>query len=123
MLQIAVLRNDTENVKKRLEAQIRDTGKVPYEVIPVSIKMVDDHIEFLRHTATRDENEIIALREALRSYIDKIGIDIPKMKATIHFKNDEKITLEFRKSSTYPRTYAYRTHNSPWIDLGMDPRS
>ncbi len=114
-------RADWKEVKARLESEINGAGKLPLEVIPVSVKMVNGKLEFLRHVAAQNENEVIALREALRSHIDSIGIDIPKMKATIHFKAGEKLSVEFKKSNSYPRTYAYKVRNGEWVDLGKDP--
>jgi DNA invertase Pin-like site-specific DNA recombinase len=114
-------RADWKEVKARLESEIRSARKFPLEVIPVSVKLVNGKLEYLRHVPTKNENEIIALRETLRGYIERIGIDIAKMKATIHFKSGEAIPVEFRKGNSYPRTYAYRMRNGEWIDLGKDP--
>jgi len=114
-------RANWKEVKSRLEKQLRDGGKHFLEVIPVSVTKVDGKLEFMRHVPTRDENEIIALREQLRAFIDRIAINIPKMNATIQYKNGEKTHVEFRKSHSYPRTYAYRKQGGDWIDLGKDP--
>jgi len=114
-------RADWKEVKARLEASIKCAGQLPFEVIPVSVKMVNGKMEFLKHIAAQSENDVIALREALRSHIDRIGIDIPKMTATIHFKSGDKLPVEFRKSNSYPRTYAYRVRDGDWVDLGKDP--
>lgn len=110
-----------KEVKSRLEKQLRDAGKQFLEVIPVSVKEVGGKLEFMRHVPTTDENEIIALREQLRAFIVRITINIPKMSAVIHYKSGEKTSIEFRKSSSYPRTYAYRTKGCDWVDLGKDP--
>ena len=114
-------RADWKEVKARLESSIKCAGQLPLEVIPVSVKMVNGKMEFLRHVAAQSENDVIALREALRSHIERIGIDVPKMKATIHFKTGDKLPVEFRKSNSYPRTYAYRVRDGDWVDLGKDP--
>jgi len=115
-------RADWKEVKARLEAEIKSAGQFPLEVIPLSVKLVNGNLEYLRHVPTKNENEIIALRETLRGYIQRIGIDIPKMKATIHFKSGEQIFVEFRKTNSYPRAYSYRVGNGEWIDIGKDPR-
>lgn len=114
-------RADWKAVKARLEAEIKKAGKPRLEVIPVSVEWVSGKLKFQRHVSTTNENEIITLRETLRGYIERIGIDIPKMKATIYFKTGEKILVEFRKSNSYPRTYAYRVPEGDWVDLGKDP--
>jgi DNA invertase Pin-like site-specific DNA recombinase len=114
-------RADWKEVKAKLEAAIKNSEKFPLDVVPVSAKLIDGKLEFIRHVAVHTENDIIALRETLRSYIDRIGIDIPNMRATIHFKNGESVPVEFKKGNSYPRTYAYRTPKSGWIDLGKDP--
>jgi hypothetical protein len=50
-----------------------------------------------------------------------VAVNIPDQKATIHFKSGERISVEFRKGSSYPRTYSYRVENGDWVDLGKDP--
>jgi DNA invertase Pin-like site-specific DNA recombinase len=79
-------RADWKDVKAQIEANILGTSKMPLEVTPVSAKVVNGAVEFLRHGPAKTENEIIALRESLRSYIDKIVVNIPKMTATIRFR-------------------------------------
>lgn len=114
-------RADWKEVKARLESSINTAGALPLEVVPVSVKMVNGKVEYLRHVAAQNENDALALREALRSHIDRIGFDIPKMKATIHFKTGEHIPVEFRKSTSYPRTYSYRVREGEWIALVKEP--
>ncbi len=114
-------RANWKDVKAQLEANILGTSGVAWEVTPVSAKVVNRRVEFLRHTAAPAENDIIALRESLRSYIEKIMINIPNMTATIHFKGGENVFVEFKKSASYPRRYSYRVGNGDWIDLGVDP--
>ena len=96
-------RANWKEVKFRLEKQLHEAGKHFLEVIPVSIKEVDGKLEFMRHVPTRDENEIIALREQLRAFIDRIAINIPMMKATIQYKNGEITAVEFRKEAILPQ--------------------
>lgn len=114
-------RTDWKDVKTRLETVIQNAGQLPLDVIPVSVKSINGKLEFLRHNIAENGNEIVALRENLRSYIEKIIMNMPEMKAIINFKNGEKVMVEFRKSNSYPRKYAYRTNNTGWIDLGIDP--
>jgi DNA invertase Pin-like site-specific DNA recombinase len=114
-------RANWKEVKARLETAIKAADKFPMDVIPVSAKVVRGKLEFIRHVPTENENDTIALRETMRSYIERIAINIPQMKATIYFKTGEKVPVEFKKTNSYPRTYAYRTHKGGWIDLGKDP--
>ena len=114
-------RANWRDVKARVEATIKERSELQWEVVPVSAKLVNDDLEFVKHVESENENDMIALRESMRSYIDRIGIDIPKMKGTIAFKTGQKIHVEFKKNNSYPRTYAYRTDNTDWIDLGKDP--
>ncbi len=115
-------RADWKDVKAQIEANILGTSGFALEVTPVSAHVVNGHVEFLRHESATAENAIIALRESLKSYIDRISINIPEMRATINFKGGDSVLVEFRKSTSYPRRYAYRVGGGDWIDLGVDPR-
>jgi DNA invertase Pin-like site-specific DNA recombinase len=114
-------RSNWKEVKMKLEAAINRDTKFPLDMIPVSMKITNGELEFLRHTATDHEHENIALRETLRGIVDKISIDCTTQKSLIQFKSGEKIDVEFKKNTSYPRTYAYRLRNGDWVDLGQDP--
>jgi hypothetical protein len=114
-------RADWKEVKGRIEADLEKAGAIPFEVIPVSVKGTNGKLDFVRHRSTRNEGDIIALRESLRSYIDRIDIDIPNMVATICFKSGEEVIMEFKKTHSYPRRYFYRTAKTDWIPLKQEP--
>ena len=116
-------RADWKAVKTQLEGCILSANGFALEVTPVSVRVVEGKPEFLRHTLAAPDNDLIALRESLRSYIDKILVNIPTMSATVQFKTGEKVFVEFRKSSSYPRRYSCRVDGGTWIDLGTDPAS
>ena len=115
-------RRNWKEIKSYLEQYIKDTVGVAYEVIPVTVKVVNGKPEFLRHEATQSDDDMIALRETLRSVIDRIVIDIPQMTATIHYKSGRQEHVQFKKSRTYPRTLYYKTDKIEWTPLPVLPR-
>jgi DNA invertase Pin-like site-specific DNA recombinase len=112
-------RANWKEVKARVEATMSKSDRMLWEVVPVSIKSTNDKLEFLHHKATLNDDDIIALREALKSQIAKIEMDIPEMRATIHCKSGKTIPIEFKKSNSYPRQLFYRTDKTGWI--GLEP--
>jgi len=114
-------RADWKEVRDRIEAEIKRMGGVPYDVIPVSVQMSGGRMVFLRHTPARNEDNVIALRETLRSYIERIDMDIPGMSARIRFKTGLAIDVWFKKSNTYPRRLFYRTDKIEWTILDEQP--
>ncbi|MEI8043063.1 MAG: recombinase family protein [Verrucomicrobiota bacterium] len=110
-------RDSWKEVKARLEADMKKSSLLPLEVIPVSIKMVAGNMEFIRHEDTRDAADLIALREALRTQIEKVVMNIPDSHATIHCKSGKTIPVELKVSRSYPRQLFYRTDNTNWIGV------
>jgi DNA invertase Pin-like site-specific DNA recombinase len=113
-------RADWKEVKARLESTILKADQTMLRVIPVSVKMVNGKLEFLRHEMTDEENDMIALREGLKTYVEKVEMDLPNSKVEIHFKNGERIPVEFKQTNSYPRRYFYRTEHSDWIETPLD---
>jgi len=114
-------RNDWRDVKAMLEADLKSKGLFPYTVIPVSLKMVNNEMVTIRHTEQEPITDIIALRESLRQYIDRININIPKMQADILFKNGKQVSVLFKKSNSYPRRYFYKTGKMDWTEIDREP--
>jgi hypothetical protein len=126
-------RNDWRQVKARLEGEVEKTYVNPHNIpipllkenglyptiIPLSIIQNDSgEIEFIRHTDAEPTDDIIALRECLRQYIDRININIPNMQADIRFKNGKQVTVNFKKNKGYPRRYYYKTADKEWTEIG-----
>jgi DNA invertase Pin-like site-specific DNA recombinase len=126
-------RNDWRQVKARLEGEVEKTYVNPHNIpipllkenglyptiIPLSIIQNDSgEIEFIRHTDAEPTDDIIALRECLRQYIDRININIPNMQADIRFKNGKQVTVNFKKTKQYPRRYYYKTADKDWTEIG-----
>ena len=110
-------RHDWRQVKARLDAELKSKGLFPLTIIPVSIKMVNNEMVTIRHQEQQATTDIIALRESLRQYIGRINMDIPKMQADIIFKNGMTLSVLFKKTSTYPRRYFYKTKDTDWIEI------
>ena len=97
---------------------LKENGLYP-TIIPLSIIQNDSgEIEFIRHTDAEPTDDIIALRECLRQYIDRININIPNMQADIRFKNGKQVTVNFKKTKQYPRRYYYKTADKDWTEIG-----
>lgn len=113
-------RADWKEVRARLEAAISKADQTLLRVVPVSVKMVNGKLEFLRHEMSEEENDLIALREGIKTYVETIEMDLPNCKVVICFKNGERIKIEFKQTKTYPRRYFYRTEHGDWIETPLD---
>lgn len=113
-------RADWKEVRARLEAAILKADQTLLRVVPVSVKMVDGKLEFLRHEMSEEENDLIALREGIKTYVETIEMDLPNSKVVICFKSGERIPMEFKQTNTYPRRYFYRTEHGDWIETPLD---
>jgi DNA invertase Pin-like site-specific DNA recombinase len=110
-------RSDWNEVKARVEATMTTVERTLFEVVPVSIKESNGEQEVLRHRTTSDDDDMIALRESLRSQIEKITMNIPEMRATLHCKSGKTVAIEFKRGKSYPRQFSYRTDTASWIAL------
>jgi hypothetical protein len=101
-------RADWREVKARVEAELEKAGKIPWEVIPVSVKMRHSKLDFLRHRLTYNPEDALALRETIRRCVDKIVVDISNERATISFSSGRTAYVELSHTATYPRRYSCR---------------
>ena len=124
-------RPDWKQVKATLEAEIatkwlnpeipesiqRKYGQYPVVTLYESVPKTNGEVEFIPIKEETKENNVIALRENLREYIDRININIQTMQADILFKNGRTVAVLFKKSKTRPRRYFYKTADTDWIEI------
>jgi len=115
-------RADWKDIKTTLEAAIINEGNLPLQVIPVSIKKENGELVFVRHMFADNRDDVIALRENLKTYIERIDIDIQQMIATIRFRSGERVKVELKKTHSYPRRYFFKTDKTDWAEIAPEPQ-
>jgi hypothetical protein len=124
-------RADWKEVKARVEVALEKARKIPWEVIPVSVKRTNNRMEFLRHKVTYNPEDALALRETIRRCIDKIVVNIKSKLATISFTSGRTAIVELKHTDTYPRRYSCRhtfddlatLASATWIPIDLPPRN
>jgi len=84
-------RADWKEVKARVEAELQKAGKIPWEIIPVSVRMTNRKLDFMRHKLAYNAEEALALRETIRRCVEKILVDITNKWLLYHSSLAERL--------------------------------